>query len=87
MTNLPKRHRFGFEPVPDQPTARNVQSALAFLEAHRRLCVPAPESVCQWCRQRWPCPTAQWAQRVLKRSATNIPAHDTTEHDSPAQPP
>jgi hypothetical protein len=85
MTTKPKRSTYGFAPVPAQPTARNVETALAFLNAHRRVSDSAP--VCRWCRQHWPCPTAQWAQRVLKRSARNIPVQGTTEPDSPAQPP
>jgi hypothetical protein len=85
MTTKPKRFTYGFAPVPAQPTARNVETALCFLDAHRR--VSDSDPVCRWCGQHWPCPTAQWSQRVLKRSAKNIQAHGTAEPDSPAQPP
>jgi hypothetical protein len=52
MTTKPKRSTYGFAPVPAQPTARNVETALAFLNAHRRVSDSAP--VCRWCRQHWP---------------------------------
>jgi len=80
MTSHPRRFTFGFEPVPAQPTDRHVETALSFLDPHRRVCVPEP--VCHWCLRKWPCPAAQWAQRVLKRSAK-----DTSTQGSLEQPP
>jgi hypothetical protein len=84
MTTKPKRLKFGFAPVPAQPTARNVETALCFLDAHRR--VSDSDPVCRWCLRHWPCPTARWAKRVLKRSAKSIPMQGTAEIDGPAQP-
>jgi hypothetical protein len=52
MTIKPKRSTHGFAPVPAQPTTRNVETALSFLDAHRR--ASDPEPVCRWCRQHWP---------------------------------
>jgi hypothetical protein len=85
MTTRSKRLKFGFAPVPSQPTARNVETALSFLDAHRR--VSDLDPVCRWCLQHWPCSTAQWAKRVLKRSAKGIPAQAADKRSSPTWPP
>jgi hypothetical protein len=85
MTKILKRFRFGFAPVPTQPTTRNVETALCFLDAHRR--VSDSDPVCRWCREHWPCPTAQWSKRVLKRSAKRVPAQATGKRSSSTSPP